>query len=88
MLSYEDACCGESSGLHCNRARAGGASSGWKPRRGGAHTRMGSRESVFYDDDAEVKAAPMPSGDRCVSPTPRACTPLTACLQSVNQNMA
>ncbi|CAL5224103.1 g6734 [Coccomyxa viridis] len=49
------------------RPRAGqlsGTSSGWKPRRGGAHTRIGSRESVFYDEDAEVKAAPMPTGDR------------------------
>ncbi len=25
---------------------------------------MSSRESVFYDEDAEVKAAPMPSGDK------------------------
>ena len=59
--------------LHNDRARAGqagGTSSGWKPRRGGAHTRVSSRESVFYDDDAEIRAAPMPSGDKCAFDIP------------------
>ena len=44
-----------------------GTQSGWKPRRGGGHHRIGSRESVFYDEDAEIKAAPIPSGDKCGS---------------------
>ena len=42
-----------------------GTQSGWKPRRGGSHHRIGSRESVFYDEDAEIKAAPIPRGDKC-----------------------
>ena len=36
--------------------------------------RIGSRESVFYDEDMEVKAAPMPSGNKWASPSPQAWT--------------
>lgn len=41
----------------------GSALGGWKPR-GSSHARIGSREAIFYDDDAEAKATPFPSTDR------------------------
>lgn len=44
-------------------ATPGSALGGWKPR-GSQHARIGSREAIFYDDDAGAKATPFPSSDR------------------------
>lgn len=40
---------------------------GWR-LRGSAHTRIGSREAIFYDEDFEAKATPFPSSDRRAQP--------------------
>ena len=64
--------CGEFPACRFNKppgqATPGSALGGWRARAGGnAHTRMASRESIFYDDDAEPKATPLSKAGRCAS---------------------